>query len=256
MKHIWIMTIFMTAAGLTARINNVESGVYHWSGPEKEKNSEPVMRPVLEGRTPALDLLKVTAVTLPAEAAQEAFTLEDSAETLIIVKNGEVHVRMDKEDQRIGPRSVVMIMPEDMCKVRNAGAAPAELYVIQFRTGKSADFERADSAGGSFVVNYNNLEFKPHDKGGLRNYYHRPTALFHDTEMHVTTLNPNIRSHEPHTHPQAEFVLIIKGNTAMQIGERICQAETGDLYYLETGVPHAIQNAGNEPCMYFAIQWE
>jgi len=75
-------------------------------------------------------------------------------------------------------------------------------------------------------------------------------------EMHVTTLNVGIKSHEPHTHRAEEIVLMINGNTEMEIGNGLYKGTDGDLYFLGSNIPHAIKNIGTEPCMYFAIQWE
>ncbi len=42
----------------------------------------------------------------------------------------------------------------------------------------------------------------------------------------------------------------------MQIGDGFYKGTDGDLYFLDSSVPHRIKNIGTEPSMYFAIQWE
>jgi (S)-ureidoglycine aminohydrolase len=75
-------------------------------------------------------------------------------------------------------------------------------------------------------------------------------------EMHVTTLNEGLKSHDPHTHRPAEIILIIEGNTEMQIGDDFYQGTQGDLYFVASEVPHAIRNTGKSACSYFAFQFE
>jgi (S)-ureidoglycine aminohydrolase len=75
-------------------------------------------------------------------------------------------------------------------------------------------------------------------------------------EMHVTTLNEGLKSHDPHTHRAEEIVLMINGNSEMQIGENFYKGSVGDLFFLGSNIPHAIRNVGAGSCMYFAIQWE
>lgn len=75
-------------------------------------------------------------------------------------------------------------------------------------------------------------------------------------EMHVTNLNPGIKSHEPHTHAAAEIILMVKGKTQMEIGNQIYPAKAGDVYYAASNIPHAIRNLGDEQSMYFAFQWD
>lgn len=74
--------------------------------------------------------------------------------------------------------------------------------------------------------------------------------------MHVTTLNPAIKSHEPHTHEPAEIVIMMEGTTEMEIGDGIYPGQAGDIYFLGSNIPHAIRNTGSKSCMYLAFQWE
>jgi (S)-ureidoglycine aminohydrolase len=98
--------------------------------------------------------------------------------------------------------------------------------------------------------------YPPHDKGGIRRYFDRATAACSRFEMHVTTLKPGIRSHEPHTHRAAEIVLMIRGNTELQIGDGLYQGADGAVYFMASEIPHAIRNTGDTRCSYFAFQWE
>ena len=75
-------------------------------------------------------------------------------------------------------------------------------------------------------------------------------------EMHVTNLNPGVKSHEPHTHNASEFIIMIEGETEMEIGDKVFTAKAGDIYFAPANVPHAIRNTGSTQAMYFAYQWE
>ena len=75
-------------------------------------------------------------------------------------------------------------------------------------------------------------------------------------EMHVSTLNPALKSHEPHTHRAEEIVLLMEGQTSMQIGYAFFRGKPGSVYYLGSNVLHAIKNEGTRPATYFAFQFE
>lgn len=250
MKKQFIISCLFLAAALIAGTNHVPSGVYLYDQSDSRQ-----IRPMLEGATSHLDLLKVDTCTLPPGMKQDIAAEENQVETLLIIKEGQLNVRLNDKQKDLESGSVVMVMPGESYGYENKGSSSAVFYVIQYQAPE-IQTARADSAGGSFMVDFNDLTFKPHDKGGIRNYYDRPTALFSKAEMHVTTLNPGIKSHEPHIHPAAEFILMISGNTRMQIGENFYEATAGDLYYVESEIPHGIQNLGDEACMYFAFQWE
>lgn len=57
-------------------------------------------------------------------------------------------------------------------------------------------------------------------------------------------------------HRAEEIVLVIDGETEMQIGEKFYTASTGGFYYLGSNVLHAIKTTGTKPATYFAIQFE
>ncbi len=127
---------------------------------------------------------------------------------------------------------------------------------MKYETNTPADIQRGAGTDGSFMIDWNDIVFKPHDKGGIRNYFKQSTSMFQRFEMHVTTLNPGLKSHEPHTHKAAEIVLMIDGSADMQIDKTHQKAEKGDLIFLKSNIPHALNNIGKNACMYFAFQWE
>ena len=57
-------------------------------------------------------------------------------------------------------------------------------------------------------------------------------------------------------HRAEENVLLVKGNTEMQIAQTHQKAVDGDLIYLSSNILHAIENKGSEPAIYFAFQWQ
>ncbi len=68
---------------------------------------------------------------------------------------------------------------------------------------------------------------KKTEKGGRREIVDRPTAMFERFEMHVSTLNKGLASHDPHTHAAEEVVLLISGDATMVIGTGLVKAAPG-----------------------------
>ena len=52
------------------------------------------------------------------------------------------------------------------------------------------------------------------------------------------------------------MVIMLEGQTEMQIGDKFFPAKAGDFYFLDSNVSHAIRNTGDEQCIYLAFQWE
>lgn len=224
----------------------VESGVYKL--PEYTGDIT-----LISGETPHFSNMKFKVVNI--FNINEKISLQNvKQEQIFIIKEGKVEVSINNQTKTIGANSVVFLMPGDKGSIKSL-SPDATYYTMVYTSKKPVNMERGKKEGGSFILDFNTIELKPHDKGGIRNYFHRATAMCEYYEMHVTNLNAGIKSHEPHTHFATEMVIMIDGETEMEIGNEIHQAKKGDVYFLPSNVPHAIKNIGNQQCMYFAFQW-
>lgn len=256
MKYVTILlVVLILSTSLFAQTDSIQSKVYTLANIKIEKDANRERRQILEGKGAVADYMEVHTTTIePGKAAHAPHKHDD--EELIIVKEGTLKVTIGGNTKIIGPGSVAFAIPGDMHGFENAGNEKATYYVIRYRTKTKADMQRAKTTGGSFIIDWNDIKFNTHDKGGIRRFFERPTAMINRFEMHVTTLNEGLKSHEPHTHKAEEIVLMISGDTEMQIGEKFYKGKAGDLYYLGSNVLHAIRNEGKGPCMYFAFQWD
>ena len=256
MKTLLLMLTMFTTSALIAQESAVRSYVYRWNDLKVEKETSRERRPILQGSTTDLENLEIHATTLaPGKAPHPSHAHEDEEE-LLIVKEGQLKVTIKDESKVLGPGSIALIVPGEEHGFENAGDTQASYYIMKYRSKLPMNRERGKEAGGSLMIDWNDLDFSTHDRGGIRRYFDRPTAMCKNFEMHVTTLNGGLKSHEPHTHRAAEIVLMIEGNTEMQIGDEFYKGTQGDLYFLASEIPHAIRNTGEEPCVYFAFQWE
>jgi (S)-ureidoglycine aminohydrolase len=145
-------------------------------------------------------------------------------------------------------------MPGDEHGIENAGNTQATYYILKYK-GKLPNIERGKEAGGSFMLDWNELTTKNTGKGYRRDFFNRATSQLKQFEMHTTALNADSVSHAPHTHVQEEIILILKGNVEMYIDGKLHKGSAGDLYFISANVPHALKNIGKEQCEYFAFQW-
>jgi len=72
------------------------------------------------------------------------------------------------------------------------------------------------------------MVYKSHDKGGVRQLFDRPTVMLDRFDIHITSLDPEISSHPPHTHQNEEIILMIDGVGEMQLGDRKQKITSGD----------------------------
>ena len=172
-----------------------------------------------------------------------------------IVKNGTVTVTLNNLKTELERGSIIVLLPGDQLLIENNGTEPVSFYEMGYQSIKPADAERGKKAGPSFFIHWNDMVFKSHDKGGVRQLFDRQTTMLNRFDIHVTTLNVGNKSHDPHTHVNEEIILMMGGNAVMQIGADHQKANEGDAVLLGSMVLHNLTNIGNIPCLYFAIQW-
>jgi len=199
-----------------------------------------------------MKFLQMTANTLLPTKEKNKLQVPNEEEYLILMKKGTLTISIKDSSWSIGSGSIVLLMPGEKYTLQNASQDSCNFYVMKYSSKSLVN----KTSGSSFVKDWNKIEFKPHDKGGIRHYFERPTAMCKRLEMHVTTLKEGIKSHEPHTHRAEEIVLVIDNKTEMQIADKFYKGGFGDVYYLGSNVSHAIRNDGKGTCMYFAFQFE
>lgn len=256
MKHMIVCVFLLTATSLMAQKNDsLLSNVYYWNMLEQKKEDTRVRRQVLEGKTFALSNFEIHASTLEPGKAPHPPHVHDDYDELIIVKEGQVKITIAGQDKTLGPGSVAFAMPGDEHGIENAGNTQATYFILKYKGKLQTDLDRAKKAGGSFLLDWNDLKTNNTGKGYRRDFFNRATSQLKQFEMHTTALNADSVSHAPHTHVQEEVILILRGNVEMFIDGKYHKGSAGDLYFISANVPHALKNIGKEQCEYFAFQW-
>ncbi len=239
-----------------SNVDELGSGVYRWDALAAETTETGERRAILEGATTDLAHLILHATTLAPGEAPHAAHRHAELEEMIIVKEGRLKVAIEGDAKVLGPGSVALVLPGDLHGFENAGDAPATYYVFRYRSRAPVDLERGRRAGGSFTVDWDDVAMTETEVGGRRQHFDRATAMFERFEMHVSTLNEGLTNHAAHTHRAEEFVVVIKSEVEMLIGETRERAAAGDVIFLASEIPHALDNKGSGQTEYFAFQWQ
>lgn len=109
---------------------------------------------------------------------------------------------------------------------------------------------------GPVVFDWAKMEVKKTDVGALRSLVRQPTATLDELEMHVTTLNPGLASHPPHTHPNEELVIVREGTVEVLNGGSWKRLGPGSVIFNASNSPHALRNVGDTPATYHVINWK
>jgi predicted dehydrogenase/mannose-6-phosphate isomerase-like protein (cupin superfamily) len=205
----------------------------------------------LHGKTRDLSQLDARINTLKAGGS---VVQSSDADQLIIIKDG--NIKTGSAAKTLGPGGVALLAANDQLTLNNAGVLPAHYYVFQFRSWSAKDSDRAKQAGPPVLLDWTEMQMKRTDKGESRQIFNRPVAWLGKIDMHATTLNEGQVSHPPHTHRNEEIILLRSGNVQMYIGGQYHAAKAGDIVFLTSGTPHALENKTKGRCEYFALQWQ
>ena len=248
-----LLTIALFVPILSLAQGKIESKAYNPADLKEVKDENRMRRQFVDGSTTLLTNLEIhTSTVQGGEAPHPGHTHVDQEE-LVIIKEGTLTATIKDNSKTLGPGSVVYILPGDEHGFRNAGTTPCTYYIIKFRT--AAGIRSSDESPTSFMVDWNDMKFVPHDKGGRRNVVDKPTRLFERFEMHITTLNVGLKSHDPHTHTPEEIILIKEVEVEMIVGENKYRSSAGGVVVLDSKVSHNLKNVGTEATTYFAFQW-
>jgi len=241
---------------LAQNLEKLNTFVYNWNDLEVIETKSGQKRPVFEGYTTSLTYFEVHVTSLNPGKAPHGSHVHADMEELIIVKEGKVEQSILGDKKVLGPGSVILASPGDDHGIWNAGETQASYYIIRWKAKGPLDMERSKEAGGSQFYNWNDIEFRSTAKGGRRQFMQRSTATLEELEMHVTTLNEGVTSHDEHVHESEEIILVIKGKVEESINGIPHQAGPGSLILLLDDDSHGIRNIGKGQCEYFAFKWK
>src|ERR1044071_4687065 len=198
----------------------------------------------IPGRTTLLESLEIRT-----SDNDGVHTPHTGLEELIIIKEGTIVVTIEGIQRRLGPGSIIYVMPGDEHVLAPISKTPCAYYVMKF---KPVRVHGSNKIPGSFTVDWDQMKFVPHDKGGRRDVCNQPTQLFERFEMHLTTLHPGLPSHDPHSHTPEEIILVKEGDVEMSLDDRKVKASTGDLIFIDSKILHGLTNVGTTSATYYA----
>jgi len=257
-----IITLIFTAiaAGLNYSNNSMpeekhlQSKVYNWDYLEVEKTDSGERRQVLDGPTGGFERLEIHATTLMPGMAPHSSHVHADEEELIIVKEGTIKQTFGEESKILPAGSAVLALSGVEHGISNAGITQATYYIVKWKT-RGFTKDSGDTSPSSFMINWNEVEFKTNEKGGRKDVYRSATNMLKELEMHITTLKPGMTSHDPHQHADEEIIIVLNGKVEETISDKPYRAENGSVIFLGSNSLHGISNAGDIACEYYAIRW-
>ena len=257
MKILLTIFLFIYSMEIFAQQDSVAGKVYVLKSFPETVDKNRISTQILKGSsTTFLENLHIHYSTLKAGHQLRSSHIQKNEEELIIVREGNLSVTINQKTKILGAGSLLLIMPGDDQMINNLDTTTASYYVFIYHSKAPKDSLRAAAAGGSLMLDWKDVAVKLNEKGSRRDFCNRPTTMFSRLEMHVTSLNVGLKSHEPHKHFAEEIILMVQGNAKMQIGDSFFDGTAGDFFFLPSNTLHNLINTGEGQAIYFAFQFE
>jgi len=108
---------------------------------------------------------------------------------------------------------------------------------------------------GSCSFNWDEMQAVPSATGAKREVFRERTATLDQLAVHVTTVKPGERAHDPHRHWEEELIVVKEGTLeSMQNGETT-RLGPGSVIFEASNDLHGLKNVGDTPASYFVIKW-
>ena len=75
------------------------------------------------------------------------------------------------------------------------------------------------------------------------------------TLVAIADIKPGHETHPPHQHEEEEFMLVLRGEGTMYVGEEKISTQKGDVLYTAPWDWHGIKNTGTEMLSFVVFKW-
>lgn len=86
-------------------------------------------------------------------------------------------------------------------------------------------------------------------------YFNGPTDQLSGVSTGQVVLDPGASPHEPHRHPEEEFMIVAAGTGEIVCGEKTTAVGPGAIMYSAGNVLHGITNTGQTPMTFYWMKW-
>ncbi len=92
--------------------------------------------------------------------------------------------------------------------------------------------------------------------GDLLIYFDGPTDQLSAMTAGSLKLKPGATPHEPHRHPEEEFLLVTEGTGEISMEGKITKVAPGAMMYCAANKLHGIVNTGRTPLLFYFYKWK
>jgi quercetin dioxygenase-like cupin family protein len=108
---------------------------------------------------------------------------------------------------------------------------------------------------GSCLFNWDEMRAAPSATGEKRDVFRERTATLDQLAVHVTTVKPGERAHDPHRHWEEELIVVKEGTLESMQNGATTRLGPGSVIFEASNDLHGLKNVGDTQASYFVIKW-
>ncbi len=108
---------------------------------------------------------------------------------------------------------------------------------------------------GSCSFNWDEMRAVASATGEKRDVFRERTATLDQLAVHVTTVKPGERAHDPHRHWEEELIVVKEGTLESMQNGATTRLGRGSVIFEASNDLHGLKNVGETPASYFVIKW-
>lgn len=105
------------------------------------------------------------------------------------------------------------------------------------------------------VLNADSVEAESYPGCTVFSYFNGPTDQLSGVSTGRVVLEPGASPHDPHRHPEEEFMIVASGTGEIVCGDATTRVGPGSIMYCAGDVLHGITNTGAEPMTFYWSKW-
>jgi mannose-6-phosphate isomerase-like protein (cupin superfamily) len=105
------------------------------------------------------------------------------------------------------------------------------------------------------VLDVGGIEPEKYPGCTIFSYFNGPTDQLSGVSTGMAVLDPGARPHEPHRHPEEEFMIVAAGTGEIVCGETTTAVGPGSIMYCAGNTLHGIANTGKVPMTFYWSKW-
>ena len=163
MKKIIISTVLLFQTVLLFAQSQIQTKVYKWGSGKTA---------MFDGAGAIFSKQVLKGHSIVGGKKLKFNTGESGDELFFIIKYGPVHVVLNGVPHDLDKGSVVFLLPGDDVLFHNKRKDDVEIYEMKMASTQP-DLARGKAAGPSFVMDWFDMNFKPHERCGVRQLFDR-----------------------------------------------------------------------------------